>query len=295
MATKLDVLIERVSALEKSMSMLAQKTRYQAKEATSTPTEQPLPIFQGSTSSVFSIIVADTNLKVLEHHGTSPPISDDGDSSRAQTTFSIVHGQIIHELSNEVTDGESENGLIVLPRATGTRAQSMEAQEAHIGLSGDELISLVDAYQNLAGNLYPFLNGPSLVQQARQTWAARSAEFTPSSLGVDSDSGRHQVGNKDVAILKIVAAIALLGEGHGRNDAALSLYHSVLPDVEAIVWSTKLDLKGLILLPLVVRHTVTLHVACWQSELMRAFHRACSTSTRANGALPGDFWATSRG
>ncbi|KAI5461036.1 hypothetical protein BGZ63DRAFT_489307 [Mariannaea sp. PMI_226] len=228
--------------------MLAQRARTEIREVPSTPPEQPLPIFQGSTSSVFSIVVADANLKVLEHHGTSPPTSEKSDSSRAQTTFSIVHGQIINELSNEAADGESENGLIVLPRAPGTGAPSNQAQ-GHVDLSCDELILLLNVYQNLAGFLYPFLNISSLVQQARQTWARRPAELTPSNNGVDST--QHQIGSKDVAILKIVAAIALLAEGDGRNDLASSLYRSILPEVETIIWSTKLDLKGLILLPLV--------------------------------------------
>ncbi|KAK4085580.1 uncharacterized protein Triagg1_570 [Trichoderma aggressivum f. europaeum] len=241
MSTKLDLLIDRVTALEKAL--LAQRVQCEAREVTSTPPKQPLPIFQGSTSSVFSIVVADTNLKVLEPDATGPPISDDSDSPRAQTTFSIVHGQIINELSKEAADGGSESRPIVLPRAAGTRPQPTETQ-THIDLSCNDLISLVYIYQNLAGTLYPFLNFPSLVQQARLTWAARLTELTPSNDGVD-------VGSKDVAILKIVAAIALLAEGEGRNDLALSLYHSILPEVEAIVWSTKLDLKGLMLLPLV--------------------------------------------
>jgi hypothetical protein len=226
-----------------------------------TPTlpEQPLPIFQGSTSSLFCITVVDTNLKVLEHDGTGPLTSDDGDSSLARTTFSIVHGEIINEVSNEVAEGESENRLIVsLPRAAGTRSQPIQTQ-THDDLDRNDLISLVHVYQNLAGILYPILNIAFLVQQARDVWATWPAEPAPRKGGVGSSL--HQIGSSHVAILKMVAAIALLAEGDARYDLALSLYESLLPDVEAMVWSSKVDLKGLILLTLVVLHTVTVQMA----------------------------------
>jgi hypothetical protein len=50
----------------------------------------------------------------------------------------------------------------------------------------------------------------------------------------------------------MVAAIALLAEDETRFNLASSLYESLLPDIEAMIWSTKVDFKGLILLTLVV-------------------------------------------
>jgi hypothetical protein len=199
------------------------------------------------------------SLKELERDGTDPPTSDDVDSSLARATFSIVHGEIVNEVSNDVAEGESENELIVsLPHTAGTRSHPIHVW-THNGLDRNGLMSLVHEYQNLAGVLYPILNVSFIMQQARDVWVTWPAEPTPRKDSVDSNM--RQIRSSYVAILKMVAAIALVAKGDTRCDLAFSLYESLLPEVEAMVWSSKVDLKGLILLTLVVLHSVTVHIA----------------------------------
>lgn len=197
--------------------------------------------------------IIDTNLRKLDHHYTTPLPSNVRNSLRSRTTFSIVHGEIIDEVSNEDAGGELEDGLIVsLPRAAGIESRPMQTQP----LDRSDLVSLVHGYQNLAGILYPILDITSLLQQARDIQATRPTERLRQKSGVDSSM--HQVESNDVAILNMVAAIALLAEDEAHYERALGLYQSILPDVEAMVWGTKVDLKGLVLLTLVVLHPTTI-------------------------------------
>jgi hypothetical protein len=72
--------------------------------------------------------------------------------------------------------------------------------------------------------------------------------------GLDNNNNNSliRIDRKEVAILKLMMAIALITEDESFCELALKLYESLWPEVEATIWNTKVDLKGLILLTLVV-------------------------------------------
>jgi hypothetical protein len=240
---KLDTLIERITVLERFQGRPAQPWPSKAETVASLP-EQPLPLFQRSPSALFYISVVDTNLKALENSVTGPS-PEENNPSPPRTSFSIVEGQIVNEMSSDAAEEEFEDvPLSYLPGLARNDSQTASIQPLNC-LGCEDVIRLVHEYQDLAGMMYPMLDIAYMVQRAQELWTRSTVK------GLDNGS-LIRIDRKEVAILKLMVAIALITEDESFCELALKLYESLWPEVEAMIWNTKVDLKGLILLTLVV-------------------------------------------
>jgi hypothetical protein len=206
--------------------------QFPAKGRTLSLPKQPLPLFQSPTSSFFCISVLDTTLKALESESHGATIRSDYHPSPTGLFFSILQGEIIHGEPSEMESIESDDTLI---------SSSPGALHLLEGLDGDHIIRLIHLYQDMVGFMFPILDISHVLQQAENCteWLGAGSVQPPTS------------GN-DIAILKMVVAIAMTSETERYSDFAAGLFQSIREDIEAMLWNTRLDLQGLILLVLVV-------------------------------------------
>jgi hypothetical protein len=290
-SAKLDLLLDRVTTLEKAKTESG--PWLSATEAVVFLTEQPLPLFQSPTSTLFCISFVDTNLRTLECTTGSARGSQEDNPSPPQSSFSILEDEIISEVLPELMDRETDAARINLRRSpTRTESQVLSFIQPLDKLDYGDVLQLLSTYHNLLGVFYPIVNMDQITQYAKQIWAIMAG----GSLGDEAtDLSLLQIDRNDVAILKMALAIALLAEGESRVYLAQDLYESLYQDIQAMVWNAEIDLKGLVLLTLVVC-TVPL-VCSWVvgKSLRWVYDRACTTFTAVNGVWPGAFWATSLG
>jgi hypothetical protein len=229
-------LIQRVEVLDQARESSITRQPPIADAVFSTP-KQPLPLFHSPTSSFFCIDIIDTDLKELEVQVRGHLVSPDSSTSPPSTSFSIVQDEIIDGECGEGFGLESEDAFTW---SIGTTHPLNE-------LDGEEIIRLVHVYQDTVGFMYPILSTIGLT---------RNAEILLDAIAIGRDERRAAnisqpgIDGNDVAILKMVVAIAV--ESEGCSDLASNLYQSLRKDVDAIVWDTKVDLKGLVLIALVV-------------------------------------------
>jgi hypothetical protein len=207
-----------------------------AKSKTLSLPKQPLPLFQSPTSSFFCIGVLDTTLEALEAEAHRATVRPDYHPSPTGLFFSILQDEIIHGEPSVMESSESDDTLV---------SSSPGALHLPKGLDGDHIIRLIHLYQDMAGFMFPILDITHLLQQA---------ENCTGWLG----AGPRQplASGNDIAILKMVIAIAMTAETERYSDFAAGLFQSIREDIEAMLWDTQLDLQGLILLVLVVNTLV---------------------------------------
>ena len=240
--------------------------------------EQPLPLFRGSTSALFYIGVIDTNLKALEIPAAPPSPRED---NRRRTSFSIIQGQIVDDMSGDATEEEPEDVSFSPLGDLGRKDGQIDSIQP-LGLT--DVMRLVHEYEDRVGGMYPILDIAYLLQQAPELWAVANG-------GALDNNRIAQIDQKDVAILKLVVAITLVLEGESHYELALGLLNSVLPEVQAMIWNAKVNLKGLVLLTLVVCLSHSVPAASEFNLLLRL----CSTFIQTSGAYPGVFWVTLHG
>jgi hypothetical protein len=250
-SAKLDLLLDRVATLEKAKTDSG--PWLSATDAVDFLTEQPLPLFQSPTSTLFCISFVDTNLRTLECTTGSARGSQDDNPSPPQSSFSILEDEIISELLPELMDRETDAGesaRINLRRSpTRIESQVLSFIQPLDKLDYSDVLQLLSTYHNLLGVFYPIVNMDQITRCAKQIWAIMAG----GSVRVEpTDLNLLQIDRNDVAILKMALAIALLAEGESRVYLAQDLYESLYQDIQAMVWNAKIDLKGLVLLTLVV-------------------------------------------
>jgi hypothetical protein len=239
-ADKLDFLIQRVAVLDKARESNSTRQSSTA-DAIFSASKVVLPLFRSPTSSFFSISILDVHLKGLEVQVDGQLLGPDNCASPLGNSFFIVQDGIIEGKSGETVGLESD-----------------DAETSPIGtihplddLDGEEIIRLVHVYQETVGFMYPILDTTRLKQKVEEILGVLAMSRNKRR---DVDWRRTAIDGNDVAILKMVVAISLTVEGEECSELALRLYRSLQQDVDAIVWNTKIDLKGLILLSLVVPH-----------------------------------------
>jgi hypothetical protein len=236
-AEKLDFLIQRVEVLDET-----RKGRFHqqspAKSRNLSLPKQPLPLFQSPTSSFFCIGVLDTALEELESESHGATMRPDYHPSPTGLFFSILQGEIIHGDPSETESSESDD--------TGV---SSSPGTLHLvdELDGGHIIRLIHLYQDMVGFMFPILDIGHILQQAENCteWLGTRPRQPP-------------ISGNDIAILKMVIAIAMTAETEIYSDIASGLFQSIREDIETMLWNTQLDLQGLILLVLVVYTLIAL-------------------------------------
>ncbi|KAF2095117.1 hypothetical protein NA57DRAFT_59864 [Rhizodiscina lignyota] len=227
---KLDFLIQRMTVLDKASNGNLHPSST-TDTGLSTP-KQPLPLFQSSTSSFFCFDLLDTNLKPREHH------TPESDQLPYRTSFSILQGEILDGESSVISGNESE--------ATGSTSSGVHDPIDELG--GSDVVRLMHIYQDMIGFMYPILDFGQLVRAAEKVFGTVASSRTDFPGVVNP--GPPQMDGSDMALLKMIIAIALAVENEAHAALAGYVYQSLRQDVEAMVWNTKVDLKGLVLLTL---------------------------------------------
>lgn len=245
---KLDMMTERISALKR----LHNRHHIAPEPDTASPwAEEPLPLFQSSTSAFYCIRIMDADMRARNEHPTAEPTSPmeiNQTVPSTPTSFSILDGQIVGGVAGDAADGDHEGAPITARAPLGTmldEAHNLQAQPLD-HLDCNEIIRLIHKYQDYSGMMYPIVDVAYIEQRVRDSWPNES------SNGIESGSSS-RLSRDDLATLHVVVAIALAVENENASDLARSLHESLWPIVDTMIWNSRVDLNGLVLLTLMVR------------------------------------------
>ncbi|KAH8820177.1 hypothetical protein F5884DRAFT_849452 [Xylogone sp. PMI_703] len=238
---KLDKMMQRISSVEEIHRIHYAQQKY---DPVSSSAEDPLPLFQSSFSAFCCIRVMDTSLRANGSSTSGINVLDQTDPQSPPTSFSIFHGQIVDEVPGKAADGDGEEPApVIYPSNTSLGMTQTSKDKPLSNLERSEVIRLIRVYQDWAGMMYPFVDVASMERQVRDLFAT--------DICIDAhDRNSNQLSQIEFAILQMMVATALVIEDHGDRALVRNIHSSIWPDVESMVWNTKVDLKGLVLLTL---------------------------------------------
>lgn len=272
---KLDTIIERISGLEKRYGR--HRTSAGVEEAPSW-TQEPLPLFQSLTSTFSTIRIMNANLRANDQPSIDLNVSIENSTNRPSNSFSIIDGEIVDESMNVVLEDDSTASL---PSAANPDLSSVNLTRPLDQLKGTEIIRLIHLYQDLAGVLYPIIDVEKMEQQVRNIWLSSNGRGSPSS----------QMSQDELAILHMAVAIALVVGDDNDLELLRSLHDSVWPDVEAMIWKTRVTANGLVVLTFMVCQSLTfLNIDVYRRELTYFCKSVSSITIRKDRAWPGGWW-----
>ncbi|KAF2175136.1 fungal-specific transcription factor domain-containing protein [Zopfia rhizophila CBS 207.26] len=184
------------------------------------PGEPRQPQFVGPTRSAFSFNIAETSLTRMGIPTDTPLAMSEG-------------GSMAGSPRDPTPELDSRPG------------PSRLEPDCLLSFSGDEVIRLLDVFQEEVASVHPFINTkeivinvPHILEYARNP---QPSPAVPRSLG----EGSPKIGKKDVHIVKIAIATGIILEAHGKNELSTTLVESVEPDVCRISSDTEVELKDL--------------------------------------------------
>lgn len=195
------------------------------------------PQFVGPTRSAFSFNIAESSLARMGiPTDTSAPVSGAPSisaSSREQTP----------ELNSRSTAVEYEPDCL-------------------LAFSNGEVVRLLETYQEEVVSVHPFMDVKELVASAPHILHYVRITQQPRAAIPGVDAIGPKIGKKDVHILKLAIATAVIHESHGRNHLATKLVESVEPDVCRISNDTEVQLKDLQIMTMLVSQIAYLMWGC---------------------------------
>ena len=122
---------------------------------------------------------------------------------------------------------------------------SQTTADGLLSYSCDEIVRLLGIYQEEIACVHPIVETRDLVHNAPQV-----LEFAkhPDRLSTKS----RLIGSKDVHMVKIAIATALIHETHGKNEVSDKLIHSVELDVGVISLASEVELKDIQIMGMLV-------------------------------------------
>lgn len=215
------------------------------------PGGEPLPLFYGPTSSFLSFGIVKRTLMVSDGDRTSSMPSEAAAAQSSKKGLFLLQGQAIEHDTNAPEELDS----YVCPRRSPSDDRNqMESDALICGIDVEEAKRLIQLYDDIVGSMYPIVDIASLYAQADQLFAASPPGGSlPRRHSLrSSNPARLQLDKTDINIIRMVLAIALLGEGRGASNVALQLYTSLYNDIEKILWGDDVRVGDLKLLALVV-------------------------------------------
>lgn len=188
------------------------------------------PVFAGPTSAEFSFGVA--NIILEQETGASPGQS-----------------KLNPELAAALSSHENEDQNV--PTSQGPISPSEAALPLH-GLQVQDTIRLIQLYHETVGILHPIVEIDALVRTANSIFSVHSNV---------ADSFTTQPTTLDLAQLKMVLAIALLGEGGGSCPLAKVLHEELKQVISSQTMARTFTLEGQALLLLTVSRRSRTHIA----------------------------------
>ncbi|KAH8728014.1 hypothetical protein GQ44DRAFT_610209 [Phaeosphaeriaceae sp. PMI808] len=169
------------------------------------------PQFVGPTRSAFSFNIAETSLSIMGIQTNDHPST--GPSSVAS--------------SREFSPDRAPSVLT---------PPLYDPDDGLLGYSCDELIRLLGIYQEEVACVHPIVETKDLISNASEVLRFIKHAGQPSTES-------QTIGTKDVHMMKIAIATALIHESHGKNDVSDKLINSVEKDVGMIVSASEVEIK----------------------------------------------------
>ncbi|KAJ5815791.1 hypothetical protein N7447_008024 [Penicillium robsamsonii] len=129
-------------------------------------------------------------------------------------------------------------------------APSEGGEIAHLGLPKgvDETLRLVQVYEDTVGVMYPCIDLDGVRAYVLEFYRSRDSATASSSVLTASDQDWFSA--RDVQVLKILLATALLAESHGRSERAAQLADSVEDRFASRLKIAEVDMKEILILTL---------------------------------------------
>lgn len=236
---EIGLLREEVAALTSAFKevagnhMLSHNRGRSASENSPTPTYAPMeisrvldpkaPQFVGHTGSAFSLNIAKTSLARMGIPTDSSALTSAPESPRARSEFPECR-----DPPPAAPDAQSGRGTV----------------DPLLSLPLEEIVRLLEVFHEEVDSVYPFVSSTAM--------AAATQDIINFVRGMTGTSGQQQpgitpggVGLKDVWILKMALASAIVIEAHGKNELSQALLDSVEPELCRISHGHNVDLKKL--------------------------------------------------
>ncbi|KAJ5111607.1 hypothetical protein N7532_002142 [Penicillium argentinense] len=195
------------------------------------------PIYIGPTSAEFGLSQRDNDM----HDGREADADDDYDATDDHDEYE--------------EENDREKGSIVASPATRSPNLSADAEPSTGGnplgdLGLEEILRLVQVYEDTVGIMYPCVDLASVrTYVVEYSHSQRSMHPTLPALSAET-SDQDWFHARDIQVLKILLAIALLAESHGRSERAAQLADSVEDRFASRLKILEVDMKECLILTL---------------------------------------------
>lgn len=183
------------------------------------------PTYVGPTSAEFGLT---RSQRSLSHHADDcAAIDDRGEDLNLSTTA-----------PSPVPSGIGENAPLGHPLSS---------------LGADETLRLVQVYEDTVGVMYPCVDLDGVRAYVLEFYRSHDLTGAASSvLSTQTASDQDWFSARDVQVLKILLATALLVESHGRSERAAQLADSVEDRFASRLKIAEVDMKEILILTLLV-------------------------------------------
>lgn len=178
-----------------------------------------LPQFHGPTSTLYGIDVAKSSLQTM---GITQNVPDDGMISRdrSRATSPVL----------PVTPHPSKDPLWLIDHA--------------------EVIRLLRVYEEEIGIMYPVVDIDKVIKHANSLYKFIQASLR-AGFGNPALPGADAIDDEETTVLKMILAVTMTVEGHGRSDFGQRFFDAAKPAVD-LKLVTALDTKSVVLTVLTV-------------------------------------------
>ncbi|KAL6238307.1 hypothetical protein BDW75DRAFT_34019 [Aspergillus navahoensis] len=266
---------QQIEALHREMRTMSARMR-ELESASATPSAS-------QNASVSSISVS-TGLQRIMNRPVSPDYV--GPTS---AEFGIIPRQKPAAAADESDIGESDSASASSPAVSDVEAMSNDP----LGCLGkEEALRLVTVYENNVGVMYPCIDLDSVRSYVHDYYKDGNG-LGPTPPGITDQDWFFA---RDVEVLKILLATALLAESHGRSERAALLADSVEDRFATRVKIPEVDMKELLILTLLsIFHSYRDdEVISWRligmavrGSMQLGLHRQ-ETWLRTGGVFPGE-------
>jgi hypothetical protein len=155
---------------------------------------------------------------------------------------------------NPASENEADEDM---PLSTPTRSPTPEGTAPHSGsgfsLGLDDALRLVQVYEDLVGVMYPCVDIDSVRGYVHEYYRSHDMILTDATDSLDKGStDQDWFFARDIQVLKLILATALLAESHGRSEAAAQLADSVEDRFASRFKVAEVDMKEILIMTLLV-------------------------------------------
>lgn len=166
---------------------------------------------------------------------------DQDNAAEARTTDLELDPDLADSVSlDRETDEDEEAGNARAPDLQ----QDLTTSNSLHGMQKSHALQLIQIYHECVGVLHPIVDIPSLKTQSDLLW--------PNSDVPCPDAGLRTSTERQFTHLRMVLAIGLLAEGGGSSAMSEKIYNELQPSVTSVVFAKSFNLRGQILLLLMV-------------------------------------------